>query len=320
MNKSEAYYKELLNRKESYQGDELFMTFVANPKKPCMPKIKKINGTHYSDVARYNEAKEIYFRTYPELSLCQNSNITCPDLFHDVGQLCAKTYQSYGLLEKGKNFSEDPDIYCIVWKEGRIVGTLGYCYHDLPIRKTYANLEIENNAHELMRLTIDHKLGYSVEILSEEIIRMRQEEHKWQNAEKAMGYRFKKVNIATEVAKILFNGMLFFYRTLVKNGYYEEPPPLWISTHNSIIKFYGKVLGKNIFQEDEGGEINWSGIPKKSHTAYKRFKFRPYKIKLWELLPRHYKKELKKEKNWDIDNFIFDISTKKLPHQDRAVV
>src|SRR3989339_172273 len=124
--------------------------------------------------------------------------------------------------------------------------------------------------HEMMRMSIKPGLGLKTEIIPKKIVEMRNEKHLWKNnkhVESIGDFYHKSSSITNEVGLLLFNGMVTFYRTLVKRCGYIEPPPVWISTHGIIENFFDKILKKNIFKKFPK-LVNWNNIPKQSWNAY----------------------------------------------------
>lgn len=280
-------------------SDNFVMFYVANPNKYRPPEIKRIKGTRYWDIENYNLAKKAHYICNPEMRVCHGVSLVCPKLFKDADVFCANVYQHYGLLDKNEHFNEEPDIYCVVSSGKEIVGTLGYSWNNLPIRKTYLGLdEVKDNAHELMRMSIKPGLGLRTEIISKKIVEMRNEKHLWENkkhVESIGDFYRKSSSMTSEVGLLLFKGMLTFYRTIAGHCGYTEPPPLWISTHGIIENFFNKILKKNIFKKNPK-IINWNSIPKKSWNAYLMLDFNPYEIMLNEIAPELF---LEKEKIQD---------------------
>ena len=156
--------------------DNYMVFYVADPKKFQPPKIEKIKNTTYWNLQEFNMIKTAYYAYNPEMRVCHDISAVCPSLFRKADDFCMSVYHHYGLLDKNGCFESEPDIYCVVSQGKKIVGTLGYSWNDLPIRKTYLGLdEIDDNAHELMRMSIKPGLGLKTEIIPKKIVEMRNE-------------------------------------------------------------------------------------------------------------------------------------------------
>lgn len=287
------------------------VVFVLNPEaKSIVPTMKTVckGGRKYLNVKRYHFEKAQFFQKNPEHATAIRNNA----LFHEANEMCRDIYVKYGLLDPNENFEENPDMYCVVLYSGEVVGTMGYIYEsELPIRKTYKNLKICNNAQELVRMAILPNIGKRVEPLRVNFAK-RQHINNLYKADKGVcriGEHYcRTVRIADEVGYLLFRNMLWYYTSRMCHT--KDTPEIWISTHRVIKRFYDKILsndlGESIFEVKEGVEINWNGIPKKSWRAYERLVFQPMRIKIEKLLPQFFPVTPKiKTKHWKNMRILF---------------
>ncbi|GEM_PF-6532126 len=211
------------------------------------------------------------------------------EAFEEIDRFCTSVYQHYQMLDPNERFGSQPDIYSAIRCNEKIIGTLGYKFRDLPVKKTY-NVDFPNLTHEIMRFSIHPDVGYRIEEIPVKTLKKREEKEGWQNAKEYKGNYYRLVSVRREIGKILFASMSSYYRRLAKFCKSDDIPDLKISTHAGVIKFCNKCLGWNIFQLEDA-ELNEDGIDEQSKVAYKSYGFRLYTIKKEVILRERYAKE-----------------------------
>ncbi|OGF24834.1 hypothetical protein A2331_04805 [Candidatus Falkowbacteria bacterium RIFOXYB2_FULL_34_18] len=284
---SDEVFKE---RSTLFLSTPYISTFWANPDfVSLIPAKKRFFNTEEQirENERYNRELKKLYHQHPALRICFNVGGLCREAFDKNTSFCEDVYKFFKILEKNGRLQNRATVLHSIYslRDNKHVGTLAYNLRANSIRNTYHGLRIDDNAHELMHFAIDPFLAPRIEVLPERLVNMRADDSP-ANWKKKMGnFYCRKINSQKEVGKMLFDGMLKFYSNLVKDTPYKQPPQLVISTHRIIIDFFTKVTGINFFQELPKDGINWDGIPKVSHVAFQSLDFRPYEIKLWELLP-----------------------------------